>query len=380
MATTPPPSSPALSVRRRQSVLLTGASGVVGAALLPRLADVDLTCLVHRTPVVHHGVTSVAGDLTQPRLGLPEGQYRALTREVDAVIHCAAVTDFNRKDGSLEATNIGGTENVIAFAEAAEARLYHVSTAYLHAEADGNRGETAVRYAASKRAGEKLVAATSVPHVILRPSIVIGDSITGEVESFQGLYLVAGAILSGLVPLIPFDPSWPIDFIPTDVVADAIAAVVSQQLTEGEFWLTAGDNALLLGEAVALTAAFGSEIGAPVDVPRFVPPEMFDRLIGPVFLEFLPRKVRYTVTKLLEFFTAYLSLDTALPSSLGPGAAGPGLPGLPGSGLPGPGLPGAGPGLPGLPDQRQSLLTSLRYWAAATGRDRSLADAQTEVA
>jgi hypothetical protein len=107
---------------------------------------------------------------------------------------------------------------------------------------------------------------------------------------------------------------------------------------------------------------------------------MFDRLIGPVFLEFLPRKVRYTVTKLLEFFTAYLSLDTALPSSLGPGAAGPGLPGLPGSGLPGPGLPGAGPGLPGLPDQRQSLLTSLRYWAAATGRDRSLADAQTEVA
>jgi nucleoside-diphosphate-sugar epimerase len=341
----------------RQTVLVTGGSGVVGAPLLTRLRDMDVICLVHRNPVRHGGVTSVFGDLTKPGLGLPEGQYRALADRVDAVIHCAAVTDFNRTDGSLEATNIGGTEQVIAFAEAAGARLYHVSTAFLHAEAKGERGRTAARYAASKRAGEELVRACRVPHVILRPSVVVGDSRTGEVQAFQGLYLVAGAILAGLVPIIPFDPSWPIDFVPADVVADAIAVAVERELTEGEFWLTAGKQALRLDEAVGLCVGVGEEIGLPVDQPRFVSPDTFDRLIAPVFLDALPRRIRFTVLRLLDFFAVYLSMETAMPSSFED------LVGL---------------GVVALPDQRQTLVNSFRYWADRTGR--GVTSAQPEVA
>ncbi|MDP9072689.1 MAG: SDR family oxidoreductase [Actinomycetota bacterium] len=331
----------------RQTVLVTGGSGVVGQGLLPRLAGMDVICLVHRTPIGRPGVVSVAGDLMQPRFGLSESDYDALARRVDAVVHCAAVTEFNRTDGSLEATNIGGTEQVLAFVAAAGARLYHVSTAFLHAQATGGRGETAVRYAASKRAGEALVKASGLPHVILRPSVVVGDSATGEVSAFQGLYLVAGAILSALVPLIPFDPAWPIDFIPNDVVADAIAVAVERELTSGELWLTAGDRALSFDQAVQEVVTFGREIGLPVDPPRFVPPDVFDRLIGPVFLEFLPRTVRYTVSRLLEFFTIYLAMDGAMPNSLNELAA-----------------LGAKP----LPDSSQTLRSSLRYWAEATGR------------
>jgi len=341
----------------RTTVLVTGGSGVVGQALLARLADMDVICLVHRTPIHRPGIVSVAGDLMQPRFGLAPDDYTALAERVDAVVHCAAVTEFNRTDGSLEATNIGGTEQVLAFVADAGARLYHVSTAFLHAEATDGRGETSVRYAASKRAGEALVKASGVPHVILRPSVVVGDSVTGEVSAFQGLYLVAGAVLSGMVPLIPFDPAWPIDFIPCDVVADAIAVAVEQELTSGEFWLTAGRHALAFDDAIEACVAFGHEIGLPVDKPRFVPPDVFDRLIGPVFLEFLPRRVRYTVTKLLEFFTAYLAMDSHMPSSLDELE-----------------VLGAKP----LPDQTETLRVSLRYWAEATGR--VAATEQTEVA
>jgi hypothetical protein len=146
--------------------------------------------------------------------------------------------------------------------------------------------------------------------------------------------------------MIPFEPSWPIDFVPADIVADAIACVVENQVSRGEFWVTAGEKALRLDEAVAVTVEVGRELGVSVDVPRFVPPEMFDRLIGPVFLDALPGRIRRNVLRMLEFFTTYLQSGQHKPSSLDPLVA-----------------LGARP----LPDQRESLRNTLLYWAAQQG-------------
>jgi nucleoside-diphosphate-sugar epimerase len=330
----------------RRTVLLTGASGVVGRALLRRLRDVNVVCLVHRSPVCGPNVTTVPGDIARPMFGLAERAYADLAARVDAVIHCAAVTDFNRTDGSLEATNVLGTEHVAAFAAAAQAVLYHVSTAFVHTTADGDRGRTAIGYASSKAAGEEAVRSSGVPHVIFRPSVVIGDSGTGEIAAFQGLHQVVAGLFAGIVPMIPFDPSWPIDFVPVDVVADAIACVVENRVTEAEFWITAGQAALRLDEGVAFAVEFGRSLGVSVDMPRFVPPEMFDRLIGPVFLDALPGKIRRNVLRMLEFFTTYLRSGQTKPSSLDQLVA-----------------LGARP----LPDQWESLRNSLQYWAEQNG-------------
>lgn len=323
----------------RRTVLLTGASGVVGSALLTRLHAFEVIALVHRTPVLAAGVTSVAGDISAPRLGLSDRTYRDLVGRVDAVIHCAAVTDFARKDGSLEATNIDGTQRVAAFAVDAGATLYHVSTAFVGTTAQAGRSSTSVGYAASKAAGEQVVRASGVPAVILRPSVVIGDSTTGQIAAFQGLHRLAGAILTGAVPMIPFDADWPIDFVPCDVVADAIATVVERGLTEGEFWVTAGDRSMSLREAVTLTVDLGAELGLQLDAPRFVSPDLFDRLIAPVFLDALPPKVRRSVLRLLDSFATYLGAGLAMASSL------PELAAL---------------GAVELPDQRVSLRKSIR--------------------
>jgi nucleoside-diphosphate-sugar epimerase len=330
----------------RRAVLLTGASGVVGHAVLRRLRDLDVVCLVHRSPVCGPNVTTARGDIAEPMLGLGEQAYVELAATVGAVIHCAAVTDFNRTDGSLEATNIAGTEHVAAFAAAAKAVLYHVSTAFVHTTVDGDRGRTAIGYAASKSAAEQVVQSSGVPHVIFRPSVVIGDSVTGEIAAFQGLYQVAAGMFAGIVPMIPFDPGWPIDFVPADVVADAIACVVENQVNEGEFWISAGDKALRLDEGVAVAVELARGLGVSIDVPRFVPPDMFDRLIGPVFLEALPARIRRNVLRMLEFFTIYLQSGRAKPSSLDQLVA-----------------LGAKP----LPDQRESLRNSLQYWATQNG-------------
>jgi nucleoside-diphosphate-sugar epimerase len=331
------------------TVLVTGASGVVGTAVLRRLRDADVVCLMHRSPVTAPDVRCVRGDIRVQRFGLGERPYAGLVEQVDAVIHCAAVTDFNRTDGALEATNVTGTQNVVDFAAAAGATLYHVSTAFVDTTSDGERGRTAAGYAASKSQSEELVRGGAAPHVIFRPSVVIGAADTGEIAAFQGLHHVAAGIFAGVAPLIPFDPSWPIDFLPCDVVADAIACVVENGVTDGEFWITAGEQALRLDEGVRICVDLARELGAAVDLPRFVPPETFDRLIGPVFLEALPQRVRQSVTRILEFFTTYLRSGETKPSSLAALAA---------------------LGMRPVPDQRESLRTSLRYWAQRKGYPR----------
>jgi nucleoside-diphosphate-sugar epimerase len=330
----------------RRTILLTGGSGVVGRALLQRMHDVDVICLVHRNPVTAPGVRSVRGDVSEPLLGLDEPTYEWLAAVVDAIVHCAAVTDFNRTDGSLEATNVAGTEHVLALADRAGAVMYHVSTAFVHTTAEGERGRTALRYAGSKATGEQIVRAGGVPHVILRPSVVIGDSGTGEIAQFQGLHQVAAGIVTGIVPLIPFDAGWPIDFLPADVVADAIACVVEQRVDRGEYWISAGPRSLRLDEAVDVVLDTARELGISIDTPRFVAPELFDRLIGPVFLDALPPRIRRNVLRMLDFFTTYLQSGDTKPSSLAE------LEAL---------------GMRPLPDQRASLRASVLYWAAAKG-------------
>jgi hypothetical protein len=121
---------------------------------------------------------------------------------------------------------------------------------------------------------------------------------------------------------------------------------VENRVSAGEFWISAGEKALSLDEGVAVAVEFGRGLGVGIDVPRFVPPEMFDRLIGPVFLDALPGKIRRNVLRMLEFFTTYLQSGQAKPSSLDQLSAA-----------------GARP----LPDQRESLRNSLQYWAARNG-------------
>ncbi len=338
----------------RRTVLVTGASGVVGQALVPRLVErgaADVVCLTHRSVVDARSgrrqmgsVSMVHGDVARPDLGLGAREYRELAARIDSVVHAAALTDFVGPDETLQRVNVDGTGHALALAEAAGADFVHVSTAYLHARGEGRRGHVAARYAASKRAAEEVVKASGVGHSIVRPSIVIGDSRTGAMSSAQGLHRAAGAVLSGIAPILPFGASWPFDFIPQDVVAETIAGILERERTGEELWVTAGDRALSLAQAVDVVVATGHQLGIDVDTPRFVSPEQFDRIIAPVFLPALPATMRTTITRLLDFFAVYLDMDEPMPSS---------LPAL------------EHQGIAALPDLAESLRRSLHHWYAA---------------
>jgi hypothetical protein len=80
---------------------------------------------------------------------------------------------------------------------------------------------------------------------------------------------------------------------------------------------------------------------------------MFDRLIGPVFLDALPARIRRNVTRMREFLTTYLQSGQTKPSSLDQLVA---------------------LGARALPDQRESLRNSVRYWAARKGYAQAQSD------
>ena len=139
----------------KDSILVTGATGFLGAHLVKELLDAgerSLLCLVRggsqerlwETLSGYFGagwvegckdrVKAFGGDITQDRLGLPPDAYQGLSRCVKQVVHAAAdVRHYAAGEESLR-TNVRGTENVIAFAAAANAKLIHISTASVSGE------------------------------------------------------------------------------------------------------------------------------------------------------------------------------------------------------------------------------------------------------
>jgi thioester reductase-like protein len=312
-----------------RAVLLTGASGVIGSALLPRLAPARVLALVHRNPAPGADET-VAGDITSPGLGLDPATYRALARRVDAVVHCAAHTGFAAGRQSTVDVNVTGTREVARFAADAGAVLYYISTAFV-ARTEPARGYPGRGYPGrdtsgdvagpedyldSKRAAEQVVRDSGVPTMIIRPSIVIGDSRTGRISRFQGLHVISMILLRGMVPLLPIPATSRLDFLPCDVVARAIAELVVSGHRGGEAWLTAGHAAPTAAQVVDLILAVGAELGIRVDRPRMVEPEMVERLIRPVFIDPGPPSLRRRFDQLLAL-TAMVVDAPVLPTSLG---------------------------------------------------------------
>lgn len=264
-----------------KTILLTGASGLVGSALLRALDEHHVISLVHRRPVSGH---VVHGDITRPWLGLPLSDYRQLAAEVDVVVHCAALVQFGASPERLHDINVRGVGHILRFADDAGARLVHGSTVYVTQAADG---VTLSSYADSKAAGETLVRESGLPAAIARISTVIGDSSTGHVTQLQAFHYLLGLALSGRLPFLPGTPETRVDLLPTDVIAHALAALAIQNDATGDYWLTAGDASVPMGRifdigvAVAADNLFGDlQIDISLFRTRLVEPAVCDHVIN----------------------------------------------------------------------------------------------------
>ncbi len=286
------------------NIFLTGAAGLIGGEIAARLQSAGhrVTALVHKNHDIRANNGSavspyevVVGDVSAPMFNWDQAKFDRLTNAADLLIHCAATVRFDLEEKQYARVNIGGAANAVEFARAGDMPLLHVSTAYVCGTRDGQILESdplsdrgfANGYEKSKAAAERLVRASGVPFAIARPSIVVGDSISGAIRQFDTTYAAFKLIAEGHVRHMPARSGATLDFVPIDHVAGGLVEIAEnmRKAVGGTFHLVSG-RPIPVTEFTAAIAAFPQ-----FHRPELVEPERFDPAALPPLERRLYRRV-----------------------------------------------------------------------------------------
>lgn len=240
---------------------VTGATGLIGRHLVTELLQRDDVDTVHvlvregslsrweaieRSLPAPARINRVTGDIAEPSLGITEQTLAALRGTVDHVVHLAALYDITAGDEESTRANVEGTRHVVELAAALGTPvLHHVSSVAVAGEYRGrftedmfDAGQTLpTPYHRTKYEAEALVREQDeVPWRVYRPSIVLGNSRTGEMDKVDGPYYLFPTI-SRLAPL----PGLPVvaptigatNLVPVDYVAAAMNHLMHEPGLDG---------------------------------------------------------------------------------------------------------------------------------------------------
>jgi NAD(P)-dependent dehydrogenase (short-subunit alcohol dehydrogenase family) len=234
---------------------VTGATGFIGRHLVERLLEREGDIYV----LVREGSTDklerlleqcgrserikpVFGDLSQPQLGIDD-EAREQLAGVDHFFHLAAVYDITADETTNALLNVGGTQNAVDLANALGAkRFHHMSSIAVAGSYDGwfteddfDEGQDLPSpYHRTKYESEKLVRErVQAPWRAYRPSLVVGNSKTGEMDKIDGPYYFFKAIQKVRHALPEWFPLISLEFgrtniVPVDYVAAAVDHVAHQ--------------------------------------------------------------------------------------------------------------------------------------------------------
>lgn len=271
-------------------IFFTGFPGFLGTRLLPRMlarsGDERAVCLVQAKfadlararaddlmaadPALAGRITIVHGDITRSGLGLeadPGGPTpEEMRREIRAIYHLAAVYDLSVDRDLAMRVNVDGTRHMLELAADCPRleRFHYASTCYVSGRYAGPFGEDDLvvpaqtfnnfyeetKFLAEVKVREwmeKGLAAT-----IYRPSIVVGDSTTGETQKYDGPYYVIRWILKqpglAVMPMVGDTSRTRVNVVPSDFVLDAIEHLSGIDDSAGKTYQLADPNPLTVDE------------------------------------------------------------------------------------------------------------------------------------
>lgn len=283
-----PPATPA------RAVLLTGATGFLGAFLLSDLlqhTSAEVYCLVRAATVEVAGkrlrenlsyyglwddrlqtrIKPVPGDLSQPRLGLSDQQFEQLAAEIDVIYQNGAVLNLLQPYAALKTVNVLGVQEILRLAYQTKIKpVHYVSTIAVFYAAGQSRHDVIYEsdwpepqnlrggYMQTKWVAEQLIReaqARGLPGSIYRPGLIGGHSQTG-VTNHQDLTsrLVKGSFQLGQYP----DRNREFNIVPVDYVSRAIVQLAQQPETLGQVYHLTNPQATQLNQVVNWAGSVGS--------------------------------------------------------------------------------------------------------------------------
>lgn len=250
-----------------QTIFLTGFPGFIAERLVARLArpGVQFFLLVQpqfvekamsaveriaedtTTPLENFAL--IEGDITAENLGISDEDMQSIRDETSDVFHLAAIYDLAVEKDAAYRVNVEGTKNVNAFARSLPhlQRYNYISTCYVAGNRKGRILETELDhnagfrnfYEETKYLAEKEVEALKpvMPVTIYRPSVVTGDSVTGETAKYDGIYYLILYLLKApdvLRMVNVGNRDVRLNLVPVDFVVDAIAELSRDENAVGK--------------------------------------------------------------------------------------------------------------------------------------------------
>ncbi|MFF4215240.1 amino acid adenylation domain-containing protein [Streptomyces nondiastaticus] len=293
----PPAEGPAPRPGRPEHVLLTGATGFVGAFLLDRLLRAT-TALVHcpvrasspthaerrvKAGLLRYGLRPDAAawqrvrcfpaDLAAPGLGLAPGHAAELSRSLDLIVHNAARVNFLYPYEALRPANVDGTREIVRLAGPRRVPVHFLSTVAVVAgfgtagvrtvdedlpldHADG----LTMGYAESKWVAEGVLrsaAEQGLPTAVYRPYEVTGDREHGACNTETAICSLFKTIAeTGLAP----DIDLPMDFVPVDHLAEAVVHIATRRPATGRVHHVTNPRPATLADVLDRMRAAGFEL------------------------------------------------------------------------------------------------------------------------
>lgn len=264
-----------------ETIFLTGFPGFIADRLVERLARRDtqffllvqpqfvdkaanaIQRIAERTGTPLENFALIEGDITRPNLGISDDDLRTIREETTSVFHLAAAYDLAIDKETATRVNFEGTSNVNELCRTiANLRRYnYISTCYVAGKRIGRILETELEHNAGFRnfyeetkylaelEVEKLK--STLPVTIFRPSVVVGDSQTGETVKYDGIYYLIQYLRKapGLLRLINVgNKNVRLNLVPVDFVVDGIAALSSHEDAIGKTIALADPDPLTTAE------------------------------------------------------------------------------------------------------------------------------------
>lgn len=230
-------------------IFLTGATGFIGKRLLPKLAEENEVVILVREPSIEKAkdwinkkrlknIKIVAGDLEKERLGISDTDVDEIFNNLDYIFHLAAFYDPSLSSRRVFEISLEGTKRLVLLAQRVKnlKAFVHVSTAYCVGLREGVILEDRlIKPKGFRNAYEEAKFKTEIflkkkenfPLVVIRPTVVVGESKTGEFDKGvkSGVYLLIKAIDRGLFFFYPGNCQGIIAAVPVDWVAETVAKI-----------------------------------------------------------------------------------------------------------------------------------------------------------